>query len=648
MIFDNNDAPEVEVPTLREDAPSIESLRNRFNSYDSAADKARNNALLDRGYYDGDAQIGAVWREHLSKMNLPPVYINKVRSIVNGHIGVLLGQQTDPEALPRSEKDNDAAAVATKLLRYAADKSKLKQKFIDGAGEKFVEGIAALLVECTNEDIIVTRIPFREFIYDPHSREPDFSDAAWLGFARWISVDDVRMQWPEAHLRLGEPSTSDYMHVGGIGFADSADTWVDKASKRLQVITMYYKRNGRWMYVAWCHAGILDFDDSPYQDDKGRSLCPLVPMSCYVSGNVEENNKLGVNERYGIVRDLIMPQNEYNAHRAQALLHATSRKVQQVDPQAEVTDIELIRREAARPDAVLQPGWQFLPDAGMAEQINLLQLSDSELQRMGPTPAVLGRSLGSSESGRSRQVQAAAGLTEIAILLDRYERWQDAVYRMMWYQMRQYWSEQMVIRITGQDRAYQFLKINTPVLDENQPVRLEYVVGEDGAPVMDPMTGAPQTQEVPNIVGINNEVAQMDMDIIVTSTQEHANLEHEVWQDLIQFTAQTGIAPGDPRYLMMLEMAPLTNKREAIEKIEGMMKRMQQENAQAQQQQAQMQQMAVELETAQKQADIENKQAQTYKTTIDAQKTAAEAQGIVDENTVRAFLTDTLGGAGEF
>lgn len=636
MILDNftEEAEVPEIVQLREDAPTMEALRRRFTVYESSTDEHRSKAFQDRGYYDGDAQIGSVWREHFSKMNLPPIYDNQIRPIVNGHVGILLGQQTDPQAYPRSDKDVEAAAVATKILRYVSDKTKWKQKKIDACMEKFVEGIGAVLVECSEREVFIDRISFRDFIYDPFSREPDFSDASWLGFAKWVTADDVRQTWPEAYERLGRPDDKDFMTVGGVGFKDSPSTWVDKDTKRLQVITMYFREKGRWQYVVWCHAGVLDFDDCPYEDGDGRSVCPLIPMSCYVSGDPD-----GQNARYGIVRDMIMPQNEYNAHRAQALLYATSRKVQQVDKDAEITDIELVRKEAARPDAVLQPGWQYLPDNGMQQHLGFMQLAQGELQKKGPTPAVLGRSLGASESGRSRQVQAAAGLTEIAILLDRIERFEDSVFRMIWNQVRQFWTEEMFIRVTGRDRSAEFVKINAPIVEG---MKQQYVVGEDGMPVAGP-DGQPQVETVPNITGYENEVAQMDMDIVVATVQENVNLEHETWQEILQFCGSTGILPGDPRFLMMLHIAPLTNKTEIIEKFEGLMKKQQEDGAEQAQQEEKLKSIALQLDTETKTSEIEKTKAGAAKLAAEAQKLGVEAHAQTNEEVMRQMLMQSLG-----
>lgn len=622
-----------------EGALSMSELRSMFTSWDDATSTAREEAFRDRSYYDGSGQVGEVWKERLRKFNLPKLYINKIRGIVEGHLGVFKAQQVDPEAMPRGEKDIEAAAVATKILRYISDKTKWKQIKADVIEDKYIYGIGAALFQCTNTDASVIRIPFREFCYDPQSRFADFSDANWMGFGKWFHPDVVKRLWPDTYDSLNISPGNDLASGTAKGFNEAPDLWIDKKNKRVQVITMYYLENGVWQYVVWCHAGILDFSESPYLDADGKSVCPLVAMSCYINGDPDGNN-----ERYGIIRDMVHPQDEYNAHRAQALQHVVSRRIQRVPGvEAPVIPAKELKEIGADPQGILPEGYQFVPDNGMTEQISLLQLSDGEMQRMGPTPAVLGRSLGASESGRSRQVQAAAGLTEMATLIDRVERFEDSAFRMIWSQVRQYWTEQQYIRVTGADNSYKFVQLNAPILDENEPTILVYVMDEaTGQPQVDEM-GQPMTEEAPNIVGYDNHVAEMDMEIIITTVPENVNLEHETWQQILQFSGSTGIAPGDPRFLMLLEVAPLTNRKEIIEKMESL-------QAKLEEKQAAGQQAAQEAQQAQMQLEMQSQQASSAKDAAGADKASAEARKIdienqiaTDQNDIAKFLMSNLG-----
>lgn len=54
-------------------------------------------------------------------------YTNKIERAVNGIFGIIDAGESDPEAYPRTSVARDAADVATKTLRYIADKADSKE-----------------------------------------------------------------------------------------------------------------------------------------------------------------------------------------------------------------------------------------------------------------------------------------------------------------------------------------------------------------------------------------------------------------------------------------------------------------------------------------------------------------------------------------
>ncbi|WP_157220619.1 portal protein [Flavisphingomonas formosensis] len=606
--MDSNDTS----PTL----PDLEGLKRKFRQSIDTSEFARDAAALDRGYYDGNRALSDAWRKHLDSHKLPPLNINIVKPIVNGHIGVVLQNSTDPEAWGRNPSDQDAADIVTKLLRYVADKTKFDNVKNDVVENLFIEGVGAVIVEADDRDVMIRRIHPNEFFWDVHSREYDFSDALYMGIAKWLHISQIYDIFPDAESKYGEISPGDMLGVNQT-MKDAPDVWVDRKNKRVLVVEMYYVEHGRWKRIVFCHAGILDFGDSAYLDDAGRSICPIVAMSCYI--NQDHDDETLTYSRYGVVRSMIDPQTEYNSHRASMVKAAVSRRVQQIDMSAPVVDSKTVREEASRPDGVIPTGWQVVGGNDLTEQNALLQLARAEIDRMGPTPAVLGRSLGTSESGRSRMVQQQAGITELAPVLDRLERWENAVYEHMWHAVRQYWTAQMFVRVSGQERAAEFLEINVPVTAQ----QMAPAMGSDGQPMLDPM-GQPIMRLQTVTVGMQNELATMDMDITITAVKENATLEHEVMEQIVQIAQLVPI--GSPQFLMALQLFPLTNKRETLERIEAMMKQAQQQPDPAQVEQAQQaQQVALLSATAKAGRDAalaKKAQAEALRTCIEAQHMA--------------------------
>lgn len=558
----------------------IAPLKRMVDNYRTATEQNARDAAKDRDYYDGPGQLDSDVRAVLDLRKQPKIWTNHVQPAVDGVLGMLAQGRTDPRAYPRSPQDEAAADIATKALRYMADKTSFDQVKLDCAEEHQVEGIAAAVVEIDADlEVTVTQIRWNEFIYDPRSRRADFKDARYLGAAKWMYADDVRQLYPEQYAAMGDPFESGGAWAGqGDIFDDKPDTvlgWVDRSLKRLLVVELYYLEGGQWMRCVFCAAGKFESDVSPYVDDKGRPRCPIEAASCYVNRELM---------RYGRVRNMRPIQDEVNARRSRALHIANSRQLQERELGSGMGDVDIARQEAARADGVIPPGWMIIPTRDMAvDNQALLAEAKSELQRMAPTPAVLGRQGGAS-SGRERLVLQQAGMTELARALSRLQDWELRIYRAMWMTARQYWQEPKWIRTTDDLRAAQFVLMNDP----NEP---------------------------------GTYLAQMDVDIIIDSVADTANLAQEIWQELVGLLGQ--YAPDDPRFRMAVELSPLPDKPRVLERI----KAFQQEVGQMQAQAAQAAQGAQAVQMAEAQAKIADTQAS-------AMKKAAETDAITTETNI--------------
>ncbi|MEA5212586.1 hypothetical protein, partial [Xanthomonas fragariae] len=143
-----------------------------------------------------------------------------------------------------------------------------------------------------------------------------------------------------------------------------------------------------------------------------------------------------------------------------------------------------IRKEAARPDGVLPSGVQIVNQSDKsAGESQLLAEAKSEIERMGPNPAVLGRT-GESQSGRANLIRQQAGMTEQAIVFGGIEDWELRIYRQKWNRARQYWTPPMFIRTTDDEGAPDFIGVNQP---KGEPI-MDPATGE---PAIDPKTGEP-------------------------------------------------------------------------------------------------------------------------------------------------------------
>lgn len=551
--------------------------------------RARRNAAKHRRYYDG--KLDREMERTLRGKKQPTFTINRVRPGVEGMVGVVERGKSDPRAYPRTPQDEGSSEVATDTLRYVCDVNRWQQMKLDAFRNICVEGSAAILTEVDDQlEVRFRRIRFEEFFYDPYSRELDFSDASYMGVAKWQYVDEVAAAYPdkEAQLRVA-CSEGDY---GDSTWNDRPDDqssmWSDPRRKRLLVVEMYKRERGTWLKCVFVGRLKLEEGESPYRGNDDRPCNPIEARSAYIDDE---------NIRYSPVADMVGPQDEINVYRRKAAHFATFRQLQETDPVAAYADPEEARREAAKPDGVIPPGYGVVPNDKFSMDMSLLQEAKGEIERLGPNPAILGRS--NSTSGRQDLVRQQAGLTELAHLFAGLDDLELRIYRQAWARVRQFWTEPKFVRVTDDENVVQFIQINEPVL-----------VGH--VPAFDPTTGQVVMQPQ---YEVRNAVAQMGVDIIVDSTPDTANVQQEQYNSLVEL-AKVGALGQNPGPFL-LKASSLPKKRELLEELE---------KSSPTQQPNPAQEAAMALEMREKEAGIAKTEAETQDKRADALKTMSEAR----------------------
>lgn len=576
------------------EAPRLFDLAQLKRLYQEARDNtqtAREESELCFDYYD-NKQWTSEQIKALRKRKQPEIWVNRIAPAVNGILGVLEQGQADPRAFPRNEEDQAASEVATDSLRYSADNCRWPRTKLAAAKTYLVGGIAAIIVEVNDDgDPWPRLIRQGEFIYDPHSRDPDFEDARFMGVAKWMYVDDVKALYPNADI------DADAISPTRVSFDDEDKPqtgWTDAKRTRVLVVEMYIDKQG-WKKVCFYGGGVLDERNSDYRDERGRPTNPIVAQSCFVDRD---------NSRYGIVKAMVPIQDEINMSRSRALHLLNSRRIRLTDPSGPDIDANVLREEAARPDGVLPVGVEPMDNGDLSSgQWQRMLEAKSELERMGPNPAVLGQSAASS-SGRAQLVRQQAGLTELTPVLGGIEDLELRVYRQMWARIKQFWNGPKTVRVTDDIGAAKFLMVNEPVVQDVPGI----VMGPDGQP----MAGVQQV-----VVEVKNRPAEMDMDIIIDATADTANVQQEQFAELTKLAQVYG--PQEVPFDDLLEASNLPKKRELIEKRQA-----------RQQEAAQMQQAMQPPPDPRVEADVAVKQSQ-------AAMNAAKADGLALKNQVDAI-----------
>jgi len=614
-------------------------LVDMFMSAEDQGDKSRRGAERDIDYYDGKQWTEREVRE-LKRRGQPAIAFNLVRQKIDFLQGLERTQRTVPNALPRTPKHEDEAHAATDSLRFVADTNRYNEKrsrvwkdiLTAGWGgiEVVVEQSPKALMNSTamtgpEWDVVLRRCQWDRMFWDPYSAEEDYSDAGYLGLVLWMDRDEaVRRYGAEASAVFDETVSS--RAIGNTFDDKPSQTWVQRGKRdRIRVVQMYFiGDDGQWDFCEFTKGGILSAGPSPWLDEDGQREHPYSWRSAYVDRD---------NNRYGVVRDLIDPQDEVNKRRSKALHHATVRQTFGNSMATSRMTERKMREQLSRPDGHLDlaAGAQFGKDFGViptndqaSQQFDLLQQAQSMFEVMGPNAAMQGKKEG-NESGRAIMAQQQGGAIQMGTLTDTLREMDLEVYRKAWRRIRQFWTAETWVRVTDDEKNLQWVGLNKPVMSPVVAPSLDPASGQLGMmPVPDTMTGQPMMQPVIDPTTgqptLQNSVAELDVDIEIDDAPDMGTLQQEEFSNMVDL-ARVGVVFPPKVYLAA---SNLRNKGDLI--------RMMDEAAQGQGQPDPLQQAAAKLELEGKaannqktQAQADHVKAQTLKTVTDAQMSAINA-----------------------
>lgn len=573
---------------------------------------AREQSERDRDYYDGH-QLTADEISTLNRRKQPIIVTNRIKRKVDAMIGLEQRMRVDPKAYPRNPQDEEVAENASKALTFIDENTRFDMKRSAVFENVIVEGYGGVEVIVEQKrgklEVVLNRLRWEEIFFDPHSREKDFSDAAYLGTQKWMTldaaVDLLSGAWQGEQSELVEmleasmKNPQDGETYEDRPYESNAFRWHDKRQKRVRVAQMYYRSGGMWYLSMFCGGGEVYNEVSPYLDDDGNPTCPIILTTAYVDRE---------NRRYGVVRSMISQQDEINKRRSK-LLHQLNTR-QTIGVKGAVDSVSGMKRELASPDGHVDINIEAFEDAARvgirpfevvqnsdqtSGQFSLLQESKAEIDMFGPNPSLIGQTE-QGASGRAIMAQQQAGMAELAPLYDALRDWTLRVYRAMWERVKQFWTDERWVRVTDQYGQTEWLGLNVP----------------SGPPsmVIDMATGQPMMQPPP----MQNVVAEMDLDIVIEEVPDHVTLQQEQFEQLAQM-AQQGI-PIPPE--MIIKASSIRDKAEILEALQ------QQQQAAAQAQQA-AQAEASQRENMTAQAKAQKDMAGAAKDAASAQKTQVEA-----------------------
>lgn len=590
---------------------------------------AREASEKCRDYYDGRGQWTEAEKVILRNRKQPIIVHNLLRRKVDAMVGLEQRGRTDPVAHPRNPgpKSEQQADVATKALRFVEETQRVDVKASEVFYNLCIEGYggAEVIAEPIDDggyDVVVNRIRWEEIVYDKHSREKDFSDASYTGILKWMTADkakDYIKQYTEGKSEAEVEELDSFVSIGdGDTYDDRPTTtglsWYDKKLKRVRIAQIYYFCDGQWYMSILTGKGEITNTLSPWTDHKGKPHNPMILASAYVD---RENNRYGF-----LVEDILSLQDEVNKRRSKMLHLANSR--QTMGTKGAVASVAKLKEELAKPDGHVEvdPAYvvegvapfQVLPTNDQTQwQAQLLANATAAIDNIGPNAALMGQ-MGNQASGRAMMAAQQAGMAELAPIYDSKRDWIERLYKAIWSRIKQVWKEPKWIRVTGENEAPQFIGLNMPIPAMDQMT---------GQPMVDPMTGQPM------MAGVENAVAEMDVDIIIEQAPDYATLEAEQFEKLAEMV-QSGV-PIPP--MVLIEASSLHNKKKLIEMMQQqnappppdpITQEMVQADIDVKKTQAMRNEAAARKDIASIPAAQAQAQAQVQKTQVDAESTAID------------------------
>jgi hypothetical protein len=496
----------------------VRKLRTQFLDYLTTKVDEIEEQKEARHYYHG-AQWTAEQIQIMRRRRQPPITWNRVSRKINGIIGLVERQRSDPRALPRHIRSEQGANIATQVVRYVLESNDFKGVDPWCLLQSAIDGIAGVQMVLTKDDegqpdISLPWVIGDEFFYDPTSYRIDFADARYMGISKWMDLGEAIELFPDKAEELkglvqGDSDLTTY--------ADRDYKWVITSTQRIRLVEHWYKHQAKWRWAFYVSNTLLDQGVSPFFDERGKSSCSFRMFSVAVDHD---------GDRYGFVRNLKGPQDSLNQSKSKALHVANSRRL--IADKGAVDDVEKARTEWARPDGYVEKnkGLDITPDDQPQTLAAFTQMSEAAANEIDQfasiNVAVLSGSSMANISGRAIELLRQPGMAELGPFILAVRQWKLQLYRGIWNAAQRYWTSEKWIRMADDDQQKAaFVQLNGLTLDQF------------GRPVL------------------VNALGALDVDIILEEGPDVGSLMQDTY-DMLK-----GYPPGSVPPQVLIEMSPI-------------------------------------------------------------------------------------------
>lgn len=442
-------------PAALDSEESLERWRQLLGFYTHELDVQAENRMqmaADEDFYDS-IQFTDQEVQTLNDRGQSPLVFNVTKTTVNWVLGSQRRAPKDYRILPRTKAGAEAAQRKSELLKHISDENLADFEVAEAFESAVKVGVGWL--ECSQgrpDDgarVIFRAEDWRAILWDSTARRYDLADARYIFRTKWLDVDVAESLWPKRKLMIRQSSSlsiygaADLDDLGDEAMDSQEDAHFDLTAgiarrgdkshnrARIRVIEGWFKvpmeasvmRGGQFngeIFDEWSEghieelragrasiakmprevihmaiftdAGLLDMRQSPYRHNR----FPFTPVWGYRRGRDRMP--------YGMIRDIRDPQRDLNRRAAKALHFLSTTRV--TVEEGAVEDIEELRDEAARPDAVI-----VYKTGKQAPQIdNNTNLAAAHVEMMDRDQAMIQSIGGVTDENLGRRTNATSGI----------------------------------------------------------------------------------------------------------------------------------------------------------------------------------------------------------------------------------------------
>ena len=143
-------------------------------------------------------------------------------------------------------------------------------------------------------DVDFNPVEVDSFFYDPRSYRSDFSDARYMGEAKWLDLEVAQELFPDKADQL-EATSESSSELSSNPDRESKWFMMEGDKQLVRLVDCWYLHKGRWCWTMFTGTLLLDSGESYLFDEKQQPICRYIMFSC----NVDHDG-----DRYGFVRNM--------------------------------------------------------------------------------------------------------------------------------------------------------------------------------------------------------------------------------------------------------------------------------------------------------------------------------------------------------